>query len=544
MFDKLRQQVAQFWGHQSKTQRIIIISLAVAVTALVPIFLIWASTPTYTLAFSNLDEASAGQIVEKLKEANIPYQLRNSGTILVPANQVYEVRLSMARDGLPQGNTVGYELFSGNTLGMTEFTQRVNYQRALEGELERTIGSMSPVQAVRVHIVTPEKTLLESAQAPTTSSVTVQEKPGQHLDAAQVQAITHLMASSVEGLKPDNVVVVDINGNMLASGSAKGDEAIGTESDNRRAAEVSAAREIQNKISDLLISALGPNRSVVQVSVSMDWTQRETTSQAYQPNPDAIRSSQIVHEAYTSTNGVAGGVPGASSNLPPATATVVPGSGGLVYTRTEQTTNYELTKTDTREIDAPGKIDRLSLSVLVDGVTDPQQLTTLKSVIGAAAGINETRGDLLAVETLAFDRTYYKGQADDLTKEQRNNTYVRIGEWAAVIVAVVGLLWYVQRLLSNLKLASAEAWTPVLKPVGEVGLPGGMPAMSQMASSITQPAPKIEQVVASLPAFELPAPSPEDEQTQAFLQRISETDPASVAELIQLWLGEDEKQNG
>ena len=153
-------------------------------------------------------------------------------------NQVYEVRLQMARDGLPANGTVGLELFGSNTLGMTEFTQKVNYQRALEGELERTIGSLSAIEAVRVHIVTPEKTLLSSEQSATTASIMVKLAPGKKLDDAQVSAIAHLAASSIEGLKPENVVIVDSAGRMLASGAGtSGDASAVAQTDSRRAAE-------------------------------------------------------------------------------------------------------------------------------------------------------------------------------------------------------------------------------------------------------------------------------------------------------------------
>jgi flagellar M-ring protein FliF len=202
MFNQLLQQFNRFWGQQSGTQRLVFILIVALALVLIPLFFVWASTPSYEVAFSGLTEEDAGQIVEQLSANNIPYKLRGVGTILVPSNQVYEVRLMMARQGLPSSGSVGFEIFSGNTLGMTEFSQRVNYQQAIEGELERTIGSLNAVQAVRVHIVIPEKTLLTSEQSPATASVTIMEKPWMSLDAAQVREITHLVASSVEGLRP------------------------------------------------------------------------------------------------------------------------------------------------------------------------------------------------------------------------------------------------------------------------------------------------------------------------------------------------------
>lgn len=535
----LQQQFTHFWQSQSKAQRLTLITLLLAGLVLVPLLISWATTPSYSVAFSGLSEADAGQIIQKLDEAGIPYRLSGSGTIQVPANKVYETRLKMAREGLPRDSSVGFELFSGNTLGMTEFTQRVNYQRALEGELERTISSLAAVKAVRVHIVTPEKSLLSDRQPLTTASVTVQENPGQRLDAAQVQAITHLVASSVEGLKSENVAVVDTNGNLLAAGAASGETAAAlAQTDSRRAAEVAAAAEIQKKTQNLLDSVLGPNRSVVQASVIMDWVQRETTTLSFDPTPAAIRSSQTTTETYTTNNELTGGIPGAASNLPTPAATLSAEGGGTIYQRTDETVNYEITQTQSLEISAPGEIERVSLSVLVDGISDPQQLNIIKDAVAAAAGINAERGDVLSVESLAFDRSYYTEQAELMAADQKQDQYFKIGTAVAAVLLLAAFLWYVQRLLKNLRLATTNAWTPVMKTVSEAALKP--PAPHSLASGENTPAlqPRYGAVEsAPKPA----APRPQDEQLQQAITRLSEENPASVAEIIQIWLNEDNK---
>jgi flagellar M-ring protein FliF len=567
MLAQVRQQVSTFWDGQSRVQRLVLVTLVAAGIVLIALFTAWASTPSYSVAYNNLEEADAGLIVEKLNEENIPYQLRDHGVILVETDQVYDVRLMMARQGLPQGGAVGFEMFSGNTLGMTEFTQRVNFQQAMEGELERTIGSMTAVEAVRVHVVVPERTLLASEQPPATASITVKEKPGQRLDAAQVRAMTHLVASSVEGLDPENVVVVDVNGNMLASGEQTGEAGVAVEMDTRRAVEQQAAQQIAAKVQKLLDTALGPNKSVVQATVSMDWTKREKTTQSFEPNTIAVRSSQEVTETYTTTNAILEGVPGATPNLPPAGAGVTPENQAVNYNRVEHTTNYEVTQVDAYEAEAPGAIERVSLSVLVDGVSDTQALATLTSVIGAAAGIDTARGDLLAVETLAFDRTFYETQAAELADSSRTQQYIQIG--LAVGAALLGLLllWYVMRLLNNLKLAASDAWKPVMKPVAETALPGGMPLMqphlqgmgagipgAAMAAAYGA-APQIEQYIPKLepqpepkplhiPKMELPTISPELEQMQNLILQLADEDPSTLSSIIQLWLSEDDRGNG
>ncbi len=551
MIQNLRQQLSSFWSRQNTSQKVTLVVLVLAVVVVAPLLVSWATTPSYAVAFSGLSEADAGQIVQALDDANIPYKLSGSGTIQVPSNQVYSVRLRMAKDGLPQSGTVGFELFSQNTLGMNEFTQRVNYQRALEGELERTIGSLDTIEAVRVHVVTPEKSLLSEAQAPTTASVTLKVKPGRALDASVVASITHLVASAVEGLQPENVVIVDTNGNMLAAGdSSSANGAAIAQVDNQRAIELAAAAEVQKKAQSLLDSVLGPNRAVVQASVAMDWTQREITSQSFEPTVSAIRSSQKTNEIYTTNGETTGGVPGSASNLPTPVATVPAGAGSSNYQHTEETVNYEISQTETKEIAAPGQIKRISLSVMVDGVTDQQQLDALKESVAAAAGIDTQRGDSLSVQTLPFDRSYYTQQAAEIEKSAKTGRYLQIGEAIAAALAAGLLLFFVLGQIKKLRQVSAQSWKPVMLPAAEAarGLPGGAPqqiaagAMAGAKPGALAGAPSLAQTPAPRPAeFKLAQPDPQDEQMQRVVSRMTEENPASVAEIIQLWLAEDKK---
>jgi flagellar M-ring protein FliF len=540
MLEQLREQSLKFWSAQTRVQRAALIGLVGAGVAAIALFLFWASTPTYAVAFNGLSEEDAGAIVEQLQANGTPYQIQDGGRILVPSAQVYEVRLRMARQGLPQGRSVGYELFSGNTLGMTEFMQRVNYQRALEGELERTIGSLDPIKAVRVHIVTPEKALLAREQAPTTASITVDFKPGRSLDAAQVRAVTHLVASSVEGLKPEHVVVVDVDGNLLTTADPSDPTSAGSQTDSRRAAEAAQAALIQNKVRSLLDQVLGPNKSVVQVSVTMDWTTRSIVASAVDPNQTALRSSQTLSETYTGDGLPIGGVPGAFTNLPPAPDTFTTGvTSTALYQRYETTTNYEVTQTETQSVVPAGRVERLSVSVLVDGLDDEAQLATLRTAIAAAAGITEARGDMLAVETLAFDRTFYEQQAQALEDASQMELYLQVALIVGGVLLLAALLGYVYRLIGNVRLASAEAWTvmnPAMAAAGTV--PGGAVTAGRAGAGALGAGD-------SAGASYLPSPrpplSPEDEQLQRVLLQLADEKPATVAEVIQLWLGEDDK---
>jgi flagellar M-ring protein FliF len=548
MFAQLRAQFSQFWGRLSSAQRTILVGLVVLAAIVIPLIISWATTPSYAVAFSGMSESDAGQIAQKLDADGIPYQVKAGGTILVPSDKVYSVRLTMATAGLPAGGTVGFEIFSGNTFGMTDFTQKVNYQRALEGELERTIGSLAAVEAVRVHIVTPDQTLLAENQSPATASVTIKVHAGDTMDASQVKAITHLLAASIEGLRPENVTVVDTNGNLLSAGLGGASDTVAGMTDSERAAEAAYASNLEARIKALLDSVLGPNRSVVKATVTMDWTQREINSLIFDPTKSAVRSSEKISESSTSNGGTNGGVPGSGSNLPTAAATAsANGNGSSSYTHSQETNNYEVSSTTSKEITSPGQLKRISLSVMVDGVTDAKQLQTLQTIIAAAAGIDAARGDVLAVQSLAFDKTFVTQQQTDLQTSQNTALYWQIGEIGAAVLLVAVVLWYVQRLLNNLKVASSDAWTPVLRPASELALAGGLSQRPQLESG---PIPSLGPPEISNPAVrqqldnmmaKAQAPAQEDEQLQRMISRMAEDNPASVAEIIQLWLSKEER---
>jgi flagellar M-ring protein FliF len=557
MLTTVQQQFMTLWKKQSIGKQITIASLILAVAILTPVLVSWANTPSYSVAYTGLSETDAAQIVQKLDENNITYQLKSSGTIEVPSDQVYTTRLLMAREGLPQSSTVGYELFSGTSmLGMTEFSQKVNYQRAIEGELERTIGSIEAVKAVRVHLVIPEKSLLTSAQALATASVTMQVNPGSVLDAAQVRAITHLVASSVEGLKPENVVVVDGDGNLLAAGTGSEGEMNLTVKDDQRAIEMAYATEVQNRVQSILDKILGPNRSVVQATVEMDWTQREVTSNTFSPTEVALRSSQTINET-SSSGGTAGGVPGAASNLPTPVATTT-GTGTESYQRSEETLNYEVSQVQSHEVTAPGEVSRISVSVMVDGVSDPAQMEIIKSAVQVAAGINADRGDQIVVESFAFDRTAMDELAADLAKQQQQELYLQIAMGVAAALVVLALLFFILRLINNTRNASKESWRAVMKPVGEVASltdshyrDAAMRLQDDLSTALSRLADKEktgtakpdgnDDVVVQLRSRNQSAKASEDEQNARIISRLTEENPATVAEIIQIWLNEGKK---
>jgi flagellar M-ring protein FliF len=556
MANQLSEQVTTIWKKSSAAQKVTVIALSLAVVIIAVVLVTWSQKPSYAVAFSDLSDSDASAIIDQLNSQGITYQLKGTGTILVPSDKVYSTRLSMASAGLPQSSTVGYEIFDSNTLGMTEFVQQVNYQRALEGELEKTIGSLNAIEAVKVNVVTPEKSLLTTDQSPTTASVMIKVKPGDSLDSGQVKAITHLVAFSVEGLDPSNVVVVDSNGNLLTNGSGNGTEALVSASDSQRAAEAAAAEQIRQKVQSMLDTILGPNRSTVQANVIMDWSQKEVTSSVYDPTPVLI-SSEKVYEGSNDPGTTASGIPGVASNVaatpqasatPSATSTATTSKSGS-YVQISETNNYQLSQTQTHEVYSSGQIKSISLAVMVDKVDDQNQLSMIKSAVAAAAGIDETRGDTISVNTIEFDRSYYETQATAMEKDTKTALYEKIGIGVGAGVLLIILLAYFSKVMKNIRTASKAAWKPIQMPVSSISADQISASRrrsadgSQSQPAAPEPAPKIDlkPVVAAATTNKAYM---EDEQRARVISRLTEENPATVAEIIQIWLSEDERKNG
>jgi flagellar M-ring protein FliF len=546
MANQLTEQATIVWKKAPVSKRITMAGLLLAAIVVVGLLIGWANQPSYSVVYSGLSDSDAGQIIQRMDELGITYKVKGSGTILVESDKVYEVRMTLATEGLPESSTVGYELFSESTLGMTEFTQKVNYQRALEGELERTIASLNSVESVRVHVVTPEKTLLSGDQSPTTASVIIKKKSGGAIDSAQVKAIANLVAFSVEGLAPENVVIVDANRNAMVSLGGEEVENVSSQTDNQRAAEIAAASEIQSKVQNLLDSILGPNRSAVEASVVMDWSQKEVTSNIYDPTQTVLRSEQTITEGYGDPNETTSGVPGAASNLPTPVATPTAETGTSNYYHSEQVANYEISQTQTREVFAPGKIQKVSLAVMVDSVTDEAQLESITSAVMAAAGIDTARGDTVAVNTMEFDRSYFEEQQVALAETEKSDQYMQIGIAAGAGVLLLVLFIYFARVLRNIRMASQAAWKPILMPVSAAaalqnGQASSTPAVvpDAVQNALTEPAKPAEPVDSRI--AQDGKGFPEDEQRARMISRLTEESPATIAEIIQIWLAEDEK---
>lgn len=399
-----------------------------AVIAVMAAVWMWGRQPDYRVLFSNFSDRDGGEIVAQLEKMNIPYKYaEGGGAVLVPANRVHDARLKLAAQGLPKGGNVGFELMENQKLGSSQFLEQVNFQRAMEGELARSIESLSAVQAARVHLAMPKDSVFVSEQKQPTASVLLNLHPGRVLDAQQVSAIVHLVASSVPELSPKNVTVVDQNGNLL-SDTTKTASANGMDPSQIKYVQ-DYQQNVAKRIESIIAPIVGAENVRAEATADMDFSRSEQAVESYKPNqtPDAmaVRSQQTSESLNGSANPA--GVPGALTNQPPAPATApitAPGQKPAAAaapvtpstaTHKDSTVNYEVDKTIQYVQKAGGGLKRLSVAVVVNyrktvdksgkaamKPLSPAETAQITSLVKEAMGYNQERGDTLNVVNSPF----------------------------------------------------------------------------------------------------------------------------------------------
>jgi flagellar M-ring protein FliF len=395
--------------------------IAIVTAGLIGAFAFLASKvnqPPMGLLYSDLSAQDSGQIVGKLEAQNIPYELRAGGTqIYVPSDRVLRLRMTFAEAGVPRGGTIGYEIFDrGDAIGATNFVQTLNHVRALEGELSRTISALGPVTNARVHLVIPRRDLFSRDRQEPTASVVLRLRDASGLPRAQVAAIQHLVASSVAGLKPTRVSIIDDRGNLLARGQSDGDDnspqaTAANAEEMRRTYEQRLARTIE----ELLERSVGAGRVRAEVTAEMDFDRIVTNTESFDPDGQVVRSTQTVTESSDAKEASSTGGVSVTANLPEGDSTSQQGQNSNRTQRSEETVNYEITKTIKNHIREAGAVRRLSVAVLVDGVTTvaadgtrtyapraAEELERLTALAKSAIGFNQQRGDSLELANLAF----------------------------------------------------------------------------------------------------------------------------------------------
>lgn len=442
-----RERLRELWNRFDKKQRYAFIGGIIAlILAFVGISFWYGSKPEYVPLYTNLETKDAGDVVNSLKETGVPYELiedKRGATILVPVTQVHDLRLELASAGLPRGNK-GFELFDDSKLGVTEFQNKVNYLQALQGELTRTIEHLDSVDKARVHIVLPEDSLYKKNEKPATASILLMLKPETKLTAPEVKGIVNLVSHSVQGLAPENITIVDEQGNIL--NKSDDDELEKQNAQNLRTLNqiemTKRVRDhIQQNIQTMLDKTLGEGNAFVRVSVELDFDDRKVDRQTFTPVVDEsgiIRSQQDISESYSGESNVPGGPAGVQANIPGYVAEER--NANAEYERKESTRNYEINEENQKIIASPGSIRRLTVAVLVsDEITELQQEGLLRAV-SSAAGINEARGDTISVEPMPFDTSLVDQQAEAARLEQLRKDRIFYTEIAAMILLAALLL--------------------------------------------------------------------------------------------------------
>ncbi|SIQ36027.1 MULTISPECIES: flagellar basal-body MS-ring/collar protein FliF [unclassified Bosea (in: a-proteobacteria)] len=369
------------------------------------------SQPSMSVLFADLSSQDVSAVVKDLDTRGIKYELRGDGqTILVPKTDVTRLRMDLAGKGIPAGGGVGYEIFDkGDAFSSTSFVQNINHLRALEGELSRTIRSISRVQAARVHLVIPERRLFERDREPPRASIAL--KLAGELDAAQVRAVRHLVASAVDGLKPERVSIVDERGRLLADG-AQGDSGLAGLGIEER--QTAIEKRLKAQVEDIVASVVGYGRARVQVSAALDTNRIESRSESFDPESKVLRSSQNRTEASTTTDG--NGTVTVGNELPGAQqAQGAQQNQRENSQKNEEVANYEISKTVRTEMQEGGRVKKLSVAVLVDGVytrapngeasyqpRSNEDLDRIGELVRTAVGFDQSRGDKVEVVNLRF----------------------------------------------------------------------------------------------------------------------------------------------
>ena len=472
----------KLWPLQRKITLVLVILLSFAGMGGI---MIWSERIDYQVLYSNLGQEDAGQVVGKLKEIKVPFRVEGN-VIYVPSNKVYELRLELASQGIPQGGGVGFEIFDKTQIGVTEFVQRLNYRRALQGELSRTIKQLSEVEQCRVHVAIPERTIFTEKEERPTASVVVKLKAGRVLTQGQIGGIVHLIASSVEGMFPRDVTVIDNMGNLLS----KPTEA-DTASDSRQLDyQKSIDKDYESKLQSMLEGIIGRGKAIVRVATKIDRTQIERTEEKFDPDTIAVRSEQRTQDK--STGGSSGGIPGVLSNQPGQKPAAGGGSSSTSQKLSENI-NYEVSKSVSRIIQPRGEIKNISVAVLVDGTYKKEKdknvyvprtegdIKKYEDIIKGAIGYNKDRGDQVIVENVPFETAI-----EELPPEKTD--YLKIALSLAkfvlpILVVIMLFLFVVKPVIETLKAPvrivsmpgreAPEAMPGVARSEGGVG--GGTP---------------------------------------------------------------------
>lgn len=526
---------------------------AAVVLAVMAAVWMWSQQPEYRVLFANFTDRDGGAITASLDQMAVKYKFSEGGAaILVPAAQVHDIRLKLAAQGLPKGGNVGFELMENQKLGVSQFLEQVNYQRSLEGELARSIQSLAAVSAARVHLALPKPSVFVRDQQKPTASVLLNLQTGRVIDAAQVSAIVHLIASSVPELPPSNVTVVDQAGNLLSDTSKAG--AAKSLDPNQLKYVMQLQQSIVKQVESLIMPLVGQGNVRAEATADVDFAQVDTAAEMYKPNSppaaSAIRSQQSSEAAAPGM--AASGVPGALSNQPPGAATApiaggaaTPGAApGAGPNRKDSTTNYEVDKTVRYEQKAMGGLKRLSVGVvinyrrLVDAKTGrvtikaltAAEVAQINDLVKEAMGFSKERGDTLNVTNAPFDgvdRPVDPPPQVDWWRDPYNITMAKeIGKFALAAIVLIYLFFRILRPMMR----------PIFRKLDEITEVAPLPAQPALTAD-----QELREVIARTQVEEMEATQAQGyRENLQMAKNLAKEDPRIVANVVKAWVGTNE----
>ena len=405
----LMDQATRFWSGRTLAQQILFAGIALSVVSAFVLMILWINQPDYKVLFTKLSQDDANRVMELLKANKTPFKLEDGGqTVLVPADQVSETRLKVAGEGKLRGAGLGYEIFDETKVGQTDFVQRINYQRALQGELARTISEFPQVEKARVHLVLPQKSLFIEEQRKPSASVVLTLKSGAKLEPKQVQGIVNFVAMSVEGLDPNRVTITDTGGKIVFQ--AKDGQSIDGLTSTQFEFRNNYQQNVERRIEELMTPIVGGGKSIAKVSASLDFSQRVTKRQSFDPNKTVVRSETREESSTNQKANVDGSVPETNFRGDGFSGT----QNKVDQNSEKRITNYEI-DAEQQEVVAPsGELQRLSVAVIVDYIQDPnskepkfiprpaEDLERIKLAVAQAVGIDSKRGDTIEVSCMSF----------------------------------------------------------------------------------------------------------------------------------------------
>lgn len=438
----------------------------------------WAATPTYVSLYREIDLKDAGAMTDGLRKANIPFKLSDGGsTISVPSSEVARARVALAKDGLPNSSRPGLELFDKPSWGMTDFTQRVTFQRALEGELARTIGGLRGVDRAQVHLVLPERSAVRRMDRPASASVVLALKSGMALSPEEVQGIAYIVSNSVEQLAPDNVAIMDDAGRVLSaptSGSLAG--TTGRQIELQRAVE----RDLAQRVEDLLATTVGSGHARAEVAADLSFDQTEQTTETYDPDKQVLQTEQRSEGTF---------IPVEPEIDSAGTQTVV-------------SNTYQNSRSVARNVSAQGHVARLTVAALVDekavrggGLTGQGALsiTALEAMVANAIGADSSRGDRVSVIAVPFDTSFAAAVAGTSSAKAKPDVMAMVERGSRPTLALIAIVALILIALQVVKTIAASA--PAERP-SEVLTLAGVPALAEgNGSTAALPPPRAEDLV-------------------------------------------------